>query len=49
MNELEGHEGECKNVADEKIVWKVVREVEDDKFIFIYKTKKIRYFVPNIA
>ena len=35
INELEGHEVECKNVADGKIVWKVVREVEDDKFISI--------------
>ena len=34
-NEFEGHEVECKNVADGKIVWKVVREVEDDKFISI--------------
>ena len=48
INELEGHEVECKNVADGKIVWKVVREVEDDKFISI-REKKIHYFVPNIA
>ena len=31
INELEGHEVECKNVADGNIVWKVVREVEDDQ------------------
>ena len=29
---LEGHEEECKNVADGKILWKVVREVDDDQF-----------------
>ena len=35
INELEGHEVEFKNVADGKIVWKVLREVEDDEFISI--------------
>ena len=35
INKLEGHEVEFKNVAGEKIVWKVVREVEDDKLISI--------------
>ena len=33
--ELEGHEAESKNIMDRKIVWKVVRVVEDDKFISI--------------
>ena len=33
INELEGHEVECKNVAYRKFVWKVAKEVEDDKFI----------------
>ena len=40
INELEGHEVERKNVVDEKIVWKVVREVEDDKFISIRDKEK---------
>ena len=31
INELEGHEVECKNIADGKIVCKVVIEVEDDE------------------
>ena len=35
INELEVHEVECKNVADGKIIWKVVREVEDGEFISI--------------
>ena len=35
MNELKGHEVECKNVADGKIVWEVVREVKRDEFISI--------------
>ena len=33
INELEGHEAECKNTVDGKMLWKDVREVEDDKFI----------------
>ena len=49
INELEGYEVECKNVADRKIVWKVVKEVEDDKFISIRIKEKMHYFVPNIA
>ena len=32
---LEGHEEECKNATDEKIVWKVVREVDEDEFRII--------------
>ena len=35
INDLEVHEVECKNVTDGKIIWKVVREVEGDKFISI--------------
>ena len=33
INKLEGHEAEFKNVAGGKIVWTVVGEVKDDKFI----------------
>ena len=29
---LEGHEEECKNATDGKIVWKVVREVDEGEF-----------------
>ena len=29
---LEGHEEEYKNVADGKVVWKLVREVDYDQF-----------------
>ena len=35
INELEGHKVEYKNFTDERIIQKVVREVEDDKFIAI--------------
>ena len=47
-NELEGHEVECKNIVDGKIVWKLVIEVEYDNFISI-RDKKTHYVVPNIA
>ena len=36
---LEGKEVECKNVADGKIIWKVVREVDEDKFKTIRETE----------
>ena len=36
---LEGKEVECKNVADGKILWKVVREVDEDKFKTIRETE----------
>ena len=32
IDELEGHKVECKNSTDGRIVWKVVREVNEDKF-----------------
>ena len=35
INELEGHEVECKNVSDGRIIWRVIREVEDIEFVAI--------------
>ena len=36
---LEGHEEECKNEADGKIAWKVLTEVDDNKFQSIRETE----------
>ena len=35
MNKLEGYEVECKNAANGKIVWMVVREVDGDELMSI--------------
>ena len=43
INELEGHEVECRNNSDGKIVWKVVREIEDDQFRAIREKENALY------
>ena len=39
IDELEGHGFECKNSTDGQIVWKVVRDVNEDKFCTIRETE----------
>ena len=43
IDELEEHEVECKNTTDGQIIWRVVREVNEDKFHTIQEREDILF------